>query len=668
GKRYGVGTASPFAKLTVQGDATIAPDEPLFEVKNAAGDVIFAVYENEVKVNFKETAKGVKGGFAVGGLSGTKANPVEYLRITPDSVRIYINDTAVKGVKGGFAVGGLSGTKGGNQYFKLDDESASIYLKQPAKGVKGGFAVGGLSGTKGSEDYLTIERDSARMYINDAVKGVKGGFAVGGLSGTKAGANFLDLTPENYFIGHNSGMNTVTGVGNEGRYNSFFGYEAGMYNENGYQNIFIGYKAGKSNISGYNNIFIGDSAAISNTTGYSNVVLGSKAAKGLSWGHDNVVLGYKAGESLTTGDYNIFIGNNAGSKLTNQRHNVFIGYESGRENIGGYRNVFVGFRSGTLNVDGTANTYIGQFAGDENLGSTNTFLGYWAGGGNNIGDANVFLGYRTGMGSTGNGNVFIGTQVGESATGSNMLYIDNSTTSSPLIYGEFDNQIVNINGDFGVSGNSEVSGDFSVSGNIGINTTTPSYDLHINATDATISLGGYELGRLTGGTGLDNDVIPFTGSASGFDLGNNNATEHWGDVVATLYVTYAKGEQFKSGEKMNIDVDLLKALEPVSYISDESRGKQLQYGFTIESLSKVAPAALVTSDTDYDEETNQYITTKSENPGINYNALLPVVVSFMQQQQQVIETQSKEIQNHAQEIEALKQANKELKTLIESLK
>ncbi|PLX16959.1 MAG: hypothetical protein C0599_14430, partial [Salinivirgaceae bacterium] len=106
GKRYGVGTASPFAKLTVQGDATIAPDEPLFEVKNAAGDVIFAVYENEVKVNFKETAKGVKGGFAVGGLSGSKGNPTEYMRITPDSVRIYINDTAsAKGVKGGFAVG-----------------------------------------------------------------------------------------------------------------------------------------------------------------------------------------------------------------------------------------------------------------------------------------------------------------------------------------------------------------------------------------------------------------------------------------------------------------------------------------------------------------------------------------------------------------------------------
>ncbi|PLX24049.1 MAG: hypothetical protein C0599_03160, partial [Salinivirgaceae bacterium] len=198
GKRYGVGTASPVARLTVQGDATIAPDEPLFEVKNSVGDVIFAVYENEVKVNFKETIKGVKGGFAVGGLSGTKAEPVEYMRVTPDSVRIYIDDTGAKGVKGGFAVGGLSGTKAaGNKYFLINDDSARIYLKDPVvKGVKGGFAVGGLSGTKATKDqYFTINRDSARIYLDNTAKGVKGGFAVGGLSGTKGSVdNFLNLT------------------------------------------------------------------------------------------------------------------------------------------------------------------------------------------------------------------------------------------------------------------------------------------------------------------------------------------------------------------------------------------------------------------------------------------------------------------------------------------
>ena len=730
GKRYGVGTASPIAKLTVQGDATIAPDEPLFEVKNSTGDVIFAVYENEVKVNFKESAKGVKGGFAVGGLTGTKADPTEYLRITPDSVRVYIKDGA--------------------------------------KGVKGGFAVGGLTGTKaGDEKYLTIERDSARIYINNAAKGVKGGFAVGGLTGTKAsGANFLDLTPDNYFIGQGAGANTnPSDAPLKGKFNQFFGYEAGFNNDvglyniligyqaghtategnyntiMGYQagytntgsdntfigfeagkshtfkggnvyigskagalategeqnvyigestglntttgaanvfigfecgkmnttgtkNVFMGYQSGVANTNGYSNVFIGDSVGVSNTGGDKNIFIGNYAGQENTYGNSNIYIGYQAG-ALQSGSQNLFIGNYAGMNNTTTQ-NLFLGEYAGTENTSGSRNTFVGFFAGSENVTGDNNSYFGQFAGMNNTGDRNTMVGYWAGGDNTSGEYNTFMGWRAGRGTgtnsynvylgyragelaNGSSNVFIGHEAGTSKVGSNLLIIGNSS-SSQLIYGEFDNNIVNING------------------NLGINTNSPAYDLDISGTAATISLGGYRLGKLTGGTGLDNDVIPFSGSAFGYDLGNNNATEHWGDVVATLYITYTKGEQIKSGQKMNLDINLLKDLEPIRYKSDETNGNQLQYGFTIESLSKVAPAALVTSDTDFDEETNQYITMKSENPGINYNALLPVVVGFMQQQQQVIETQTKEIKNHAKEIEALKQANIELKTLIESLK
>ena len=56
--------------------------------------------------------KGTKGGFAVGGFSPGKGVTNEYLRITPDSFRIYIDTTTVKGPKGGFAVGGFSPLKG----------------------------------------------------------------------------------------------------------------------------------------------------------------------------------------------------------------------------------------------------------------------------------------------------------------------------------------------------------------------------------------------------------------------------------------------------------------------------------------------------------------------------------------------------------------------------
>jgi len=54
--------------------------------------------------------------------------------------------------------------------------------------------------------------------------------------------------------------------------------------------------------------------------------------------------------------------------------------------------------------------------------------------------------------TTGSGNVFLGYTAGYNETGSNKLYIDNSNTATPLIYGEFDNNILTINGNLEVIG------------------------------------------------------------------------------------------------------------------------------------------------------------------------------------------------------------------------
>jgi uncharacterized membrane protein len=62
------------------------------------------------------------------------------------------------------------------------------------------------------------------------------------------------LTPENYFIGHESGVKTT------GLYNLFLGYRTGYVNTSGFYNIFIGRQSGYSNTVGQRNIFIGDMA------------------------------------------------------------------------------------------------------------------------------------------------------------------------------------------------------------------------------------------------------------------------------------------------------------------------------------------------------------------------------------------------------------------------
>jgi hypothetical protein len=111
--------------------ANDAGTDALFEVKRKDGQTVFAVYPNAVNIYVpKSNFKGAKGGFSVGGYDGSKAGspttPQDYFRVTPDSVRIYIdpNPTATKGAKGGFSVGGYDESKGINTtYFNLSGSS-----------------------------------------------------------------------------------------------------------------------------------------------------------------------------------------------------------------------------------------------------------------------------------------------------------------------------------------------------------------------------------------------------------------------------------------------------------------------------------------------------------------------------------------------------------------
>jgi hypothetical protein len=77
-------------------------------------------------------------------------------------------------------------------------------------------------------------------------------------------------------------------------------------------------------------------------------------------------------------------------------------------------------------------------------------MGYQAGEGSfeNSYDNVVLIGYQSGNAlTTGSGNVFLGYLSGSTlTTESNRLYIENSASTSPLIYGEFDNDVVTING------------------------------------------------------------------------------------------------------------------------------------------------------------------------------------------------------------------------------
>lgn len=140
------------------------PEKPIFAVLNSKGQTVFAVYESAVRTYVGSgDVKGAKGGFAVGGLSTQSKGSVNLLTVSPDSTRIYI-DNSTKGAKGGFAVGGLSTqSKGAVDYLRISQDSTRIYIDDSAKGAKGGFAIGGLSTQSKSNlnNYFKVTKDSS---------------------------------------------------------------------------------------------------------------------------------------------------------------------------------------------------------------------------------------------------------------------------------------------------------------------------------------------------------------------------------------------------------------------------------------------------------------------------------------------------------------------------
>jgi len=184
-----------------------------------------------------------------------------------------------------------------------------------------------------------------------------------------------------------------------------------------------------------------------------NTFIGMGAGHNLDSGDNNTFVGNSAGYNIDDGDNNVFVGKNAGYNNVDASYNTFIGYLSGKANVSGERNTFLGALCGRDNIDGQNNTFVGFDAGLNNeSGGSNVLIGYYAGGIGTSLSNNVIIGYSAGKNTTGSGNVFLGYSAGREETGSNLLYIDNSSTTTPLIYGDFNADELTINGDLTVTG------------------------------------------------------------------------------------------------------------------------------------------------------------------------------------------------------------------------
>lgn len=296
--------------------------------------------------------------------------------------------------------------------FEVKDSSNNKVLEVSSDGLR----VMNMGDT-----MMVISPSGVNVNIDPSRKGLSRTFSVTTTSSKKGGlvkaldigtgyatmsgdsGKYTNFTPQNIFIGLNTGLLTVPNYTNgEGLNNVFIGNSCGVHNDIGWNNIFIGYKTGYSTINTRDNIFIGNYA------------------------------GYRT----ESDEYSIY-GN----------ENVFIGTRTGYGNVDGFANVYIGTMAGEVNDGGSSNVFVGEYSGKVNSTSRNTFVGGLSFYKNTSGNQNTGLGESVGYNNlTGSGNVFLGFSSGYNELGSNRLYIENSDSSTPLIYGEFDNNKVKVNG------------------------------------------------------------------------------------------------------------------------------------------------------------------------------------------------------------------------------
>ena len=149
---------------------------------------------------------------------------------------------------------------------------------------------------------------------------------------------------------------------------------------------------------------VGQASLGSLTSGSTNVAIGTLSLGSITTSNNNVAVGGNALSNSSAGNNNVAVGKSAGANI-DADDNVFIGTDADSFNTGvNGRNVIIGTRAGESGVSGTA-------------GGTNY-------------QGRVMIGYEAG---------------GDSAT-NNTLYIENSSSVTPLLYGEFDNDILRIGG------------------------------------------------------------------------------------------------------------------------------------------------------------------------------------------------------------------------------
>jgi hypothetical protein len=388
------------------------------------------------------------------------------------------------------------------------------------------------------------------------------------------------------------------------------------------------------------------------------------------------------------------LGSRTTGVLSSAWYNTAVGMLSMNALTGGSANVSLGYNSLNALTLGNENTAIGANALSALVGANyNTAVGTYAGVAITSGAENVLIGRATGYAlTTGSGNVLIGYNVGFSiaSDASNLLDIDNSTTNTPLIYGNFSTDQLTLNGHVEVAiGTTTSTVPFSILGtgiqgaanveNAYLGTDVPTLIVRnsTNSADADALLvagvGGSSAGdayisldvRFVGGwsIGIDNSdydklkfvdswnfksdggtpayglpVMTMTRLTRRVGIGTENPAymlDVAGDIQANTTVYTSDARLKRNVQPIGNALGTVAKLRPVSYEkradlrSNDYSMKQM--GFIAQELESVLP--------------NSVHTDKSADAikSVDYISIIPVLTKALQEQQQMINKQQAEI-------------------------
>ena len=424
----------------------------------------------------------------------------------------------------------------------------------------------------------------------------------------------------NTLLGHYSGYSAYLK-----NYNVMLGYYSGFNADSASQDVFIGSNSGKYADNSSNSVSVGFNSGFNNN-GTDNVFLGSNSGYRTQSGDGNIFIGNSAGYNNVTGSSLVCIGDSSGLNST-AGENVFIGSSTGKDNTTGTSNTFIGYKSGRENQIGDGNTFVGHQAGFRNNNDYNTFIGLGAGAFNSVGSDNVYIGAATGMLSAGSGNVFIGRNVNMS--GDNLLAIDNEFSSSPLIYGEFDNNFVRIYGKLSVNG-AEASDAQFYAREASSTTSTHYAGSFLNDGGATVDMGIKIQAGADDGAGYNGMLICYDGNG-GFEGGLYNH-----DGTLELYTVSDRRLKENIVNTSVNGLEIINNLRVVDYNFKTLKGVMKTGFIAQEAQEAYKPMTIDVNDEDI--------------IAISMDALVPIL--------------HKAIQELSTKVDKLEQENRELKALI----